>query len=47
MFKRFWENDRFLKIYLPIYLEKLKDPSQSLTKSFSYLLAQWFGDGYK
>ena len=46
-FRGFWENGRFLKIFLSIYLEKLTHLFQSFKKCFSYLIAWWFGDGYK
>ena len=39
MFKRSRENDRFLKVFEFIYLEKFTHSSESFTKCFSYLIA--------
>ena len=43
VFKGLQENDRFFKIFLCIVLEKLTYSFQSFTD----VIAEWFGDGYK
>ena len=45
--REFWENDRFLKIFLSIYLEKFTHTFSPFAKCFSCHLSEWFGDDYK